>query len=136
MKGELLKRYTGKPEDDLAHAAGGDEGLDDLTSFGCLRGIRDRAIMLELRHKDGNIDSFPYAWLSRARFNPSEGIILSFGGETVTITGRNFNAEVRPNVRLFTALVRHRVAWIQESAGPTAFAAGRDSIVVELIHIK
>ena len=42
------------------------EALQDLGAFGWLRGVRDRAVMLELRQKDGGIVAFPYAWLERA----------------------------------------------------------------------
>ncbi len=55
------------------------------------------------------------AWLDLASFDPSEGITLGFGGRKVTIRGRNLQAEVRPNVRLFQALVRQRVPWLQEA---------------------
>ncbi len=79
--------------------------------------------MLELRHKDGSVSAFSYAWLERAEFDPSEGISLHFAGKTVLITGRYLNAEARPNVRLFAGIVRHRVPWIQEAGGPTAMVA-------------
>jgi hypothetical protein len=137
MSGELAKRYTvGKHAETELHAMEEAEDLDDLQAFGLLRGIRDQAIMLELRHKDGNIDAFPYAWLSKANFDPSEGITLRFGAETVKITGRNLNAEVRPNVRLFAAIVRHRVPYIQEADGPTLLSSHRQAIVVERITVK
>jgi hypothetical protein len=45
----------------------------DLGAFGFLRGVRDRAVMLELRWKDGSVVAFAYAWLERAGFDPSEG---------------------------------------------------------------
>ena len=69
-------------------------------------------------------------------FDPSEGITLHFGGETVKITGRNLNAEIRPNVRLFAAIVRHRVPWIQQADGATAMAAPKGSLVIEGIKIE
>ncbi len=62
------------------------EQLDDLGAFGWLRGVRDRAVMLELRRKDGNILAVGYAWLDKAEFNPSQGITLSLGGQTITHT--------------------------------------------------
>ncbi len=37
-----------------------DASADDLGSFGWLRGIRDRAIMLELRQKNGNVVAIGY----------------------------------------------------------------------------
>jgi hypothetical protein len=69
--------------------------------------------MLELR-RNGNIVALTYAWLDRAKFDPSEGITLRFGMEKVRIIGRNLNAEIRPNIRLLTGITRHRVPWVQE----------------------
>jgi hypothetical protein len=109
------------------------EGLDDLGAFGFLRGVHDRAIMLELKHKDGRVTAFGYAWLDHAEFDPSEGITLYFGGRTVKITGRNLNAQVRPNVRLLDALLRHRVPWIREADAPAVLEAGRNATVIEEI---
>ena len=138
MKDSLLHKYAGGRDKEAVEEARDEvEDLDDLQAFGLLRGIRDRAIMLELRHKDGNIDAFPYAWLSKASLDPSEGITLRFGAETVKITGRNLNAEARPNVRLFAAIVRHRVPWIQEADGPTMLSTHRQAVVVvERITVK
>jgi hypothetical protein len=39
------------------------EAPDDLGAFGWLRGVRDRALMLELRRKDDSVMAFAYAWL-------------------------------------------------------------------------
>lgn len=110
-----------------------EDGPSDLGAFGWLRGQHDRAPMLELRKKDGNIIAFPYTWLERAQFDPSDGILLKFGVEKVKITGRNLNAEVRPNVRLFAGIVRHRVPWIQEADQAAAMEASREATVVETI---
>jgi hypothetical protein len=91
-----------------------EDATDDLGCFGWLRGVRDRAVMLELRKKDGTIAAFSYAYLERADFDPSEGITLYVMGRTIRIKGRNLNGEARPQVRLFGGITRHRVPWIQE----------------------
>lgn len=39
------------------------EPVDDLGSFSLLRGVRDRALMLELRWKDGRVR----LWVARSR---------------------------------------------------------------------
>lgn len=133
----LLHKYTASrqapPEEKPADEG---ESLDNLGVCGLLRGIRDRALMLELRHKDGNVDVFPYAWLSRATFNPSEGFTLRFGSETVKITGRNLGAPIRSNMTLLNALVRHRLAWIQECDEPAALSAPRHAVVIDGISVK
>ena len=109
---------------------------DDDVGFGWLRSPRDRAVMLELRRRSGNITGLGYSWLERAEFDPSLGITLYFLGKTVKIIGSNLNAEVRANVRLFAGILRHRVTWIQEADQATAMRAGKEVTVVERIEVK
>lgn len=104
-----------------------------MGAFGWLRGQHERAPMLELRKKDGTIVAYPYAWLEKATFDPSEGILLKFGVEKLKIIGRNLNSELRPNVRLFAGIVRHRVPWLQEADQAHAMEAGRGAVVIEQI---
>jgi hypothetical protein len=113
-----------------------DELADDLGVFGWLRGVRDRAVMLELRRKNRSITALSYVLLERAEFDPSNGITLKFGGTTVRITGRNLNRQPAPHVRLFDGLVRHRVPWLQESSGAGLMEAGRDATVIERVEIE
>lgn len=128
----LLERYIGtqgarnseQPETDCA----------DCRAFGWLRGVRDFARMLELRRRDGNIVAVDYARLERAEFNPSEGITLTVGGQTIRIRGRNLNAEVRPSVRLFEGITRHRVPWIREADRSAGLQAGERETVVDAIE--
>ena len=112
-----------------------------VPAFGYLRGIRDRAITLEIRSKDGNTRWFPYSLMGACQFNPSEGILLKFSGDLiylVLIRGSNLDAPINDGQMNLTAagLQRHRVVWIREmpeediklvgDKGPTI-----DSIVVE-----
>ena len=91
--------------------------------------------MLEIRHKDGKISAFGYAWLDSAEFDPSEGIVLRFSGKTVKIVGRNLNGEVRPSIRLFDGIVRHRVPWIQEADGSSTLQVPQKATVIEEVKI-
>lgn len=119
MSDSLLNKYTRpqtEPDDPQFET-------EDLGSFGWLRGMRERATMLELRKKDGNITAIAYAWIEKIEFDPSEGITIHALGQQVKIQGRNLNAEVRPGVSLFQGLTRHRVPWVGEcsqnnAAGP------------------
>ena len=111
MSDSLLNKYTRpqtEPDDPQLET-------EDLGSFGWLRGMRERATMLELRKKDGNITAIGYAWIEKIAFNPSEGITIHALGQQVKIQGRNLNAEVRPGVSLFQGLTRHRISWVQET---------------------
>jgi hypothetical protein len=107
---------------------------DDFGAFGWLRGAHDRAVMLELRKKNGNILAVGYSWLEKAEFDPSEGITLFLGGQKITIKGRNLNAESDSRVRLFQGITRHRVPWIQEADQPRRLQASQTATVVEAIE--
>lgn len=137
MSDNVLQKYlSAKPSAVESSADLEVEGLDDLGAFGFLRGVHDRAIMLELRHRDGKISAVGYAWLSGAEFDPSEGITLNLGARQVKITGRNLNTEVRPNIRLFSAIIRHRVPWIQEADASTSIQVPKAGVLVDGIQIK
>ena len=110
------------------------ESVDDCGAFGWLRGIRESARMLELRKKDGNILAVGYGWLERVEFNPSEGITLSIVGRTIRIKGRHLNGEVRPSVRLFEGITRHRVSWLKEADEPESLEAGDEATVIDKIE--
>ncbi len=130
-----LDKYICRPKVDTPPA---DDEHDTIENWGVgwLRGMRETAIMLELRHRDGRMSAFNYVTLDRAEFDPSEGITLHFGGKTVKITGRNLNAEARPNVRLFNGLLRRRIPWIQVADEPTALGAAKGATVIEDVEIK
>lgn len=60
-------------------------------------------------------------------------IILHVHGEKIRIKGRNLNAEVRPEVRLFQGIARHRVAWVQEADRPGSLNGGERTTLIEEI---
>ena len=134
MTDKILQRYTRTDGNDSQPVTDDQAEVDDLGSFGWLRGIRDRAIMLELRQKDGNSVAVDYSWLRKVEFNPSVGITLHFGGDTlVKITGRNLNRPTRPNVQLLRGILAHRIPWIQEASEPDLLKAADDLTVIEEI---
>lgn len=111
------------------------EAMDNYHCFGYLRGARDRALMLQLRKRNGNVLALGYAWLEKAEFDPSEAITLHFVGRKVRILGRNLNAEVRPTIRLFDAITRHRVSWIAEADGEIRLLNSKEELVVLSIEL-
>lgn len=127
----VLKKFGIRPSEPVDPADA--DALADLGAFSWLRGVRDRAVMLELRKKNGNILAVGYAWLDKAEFDPSQGITLSLGGQKIVIRGRHLNSEVRPNVRLFQGICRHRVSWIQEADEPTIMEAQNQGVLVDAI---
>ncbi len=110
------------------------QGEDDLGCFGWLRGVRDRAIMLELRKKDGHALAIGYSWIERVELVPDEGITLHLPGRTVRIRGSRMNAEIRPTVRLFDGIIRHRVPWIREADRAELMQSGDGEVAVERIE--
>ncbi len=135
MNDEVIDRYLTRRPDAKAAPAAEKEPEDDLGAFGWLRGIRDRAVMLELRLKDGSVTALALHLLDRADFDPSEGITLNFAGTKVKITGRNLNAESPQGARLFDGIVRHRIAWIQEMDEPSVMDAAKEATVIEEIKM-
>lgn len=134
MIDSILGKHFGRQLDQGPDESEMDTDLpDNLGPFGWLRGARDRAVMLELRKKDGNVLAVGYAWLERAEYDPSVGITLHVGSKTVLVTGRNLNTELRPNLRLFQGLTRHRVPWIQEADSPTIIEFDGRGTLVEKI---
>lgn len=108
------------------------DAAEDHGCFGILRGQRERAVMLELRRRTGDVLAVGYGWIERIAYDPSEGITLHLGGQKVMIRGSNLNAEVRPNVRLFEGLTRHRVTWVRESVPRLGVSAPRWPSIEEI----
>ncbi len=131
MIDKILKKYA-EPEQAGAGARAEEaDPPDDLGSFGWLRGVKDRALMLELRKRNGNITAVGYAWLEKAEFDPSDGITLYVSGQQYRIRGRNLNADLGGRARLFQGILRHRVPWIQEADESVAAHVDRGATIVE-----
>jgi hypothetical protein len=114
----LAELRSGKKPAESTEEAGlpNDEESKDK-AFSMVSADRLQKVMLELRFKTDDADAFPYSYLTRARFNPSTGILLRFLECEVKITGRN----LRP---LYSGLVAQRVAFIQEKDEMYAEAEG------------
>lgn len=136
MNDNVLKQFSPRSAAAAVRPDAEPEAVDDFVAFGYLRGVRERALMLELRKKDGGVTALGYGWLEKVTYDPSGIITLQFGKDVVKLVGRNLNAEVRPNVRLLDGLMRHKVPWIQESGGAAAMTAAKDAVVIELIEFE
>lgn len=135
MSDNLLERYMGKRPESSPTGVQETEGLEEFGAFGWLRGIRDRAIMLEIRHRDGRITAFGYAWLDLVEYDPSEGITLRFSGKSVKIIGSHLNTEIRSNIRLLDGIIRQRVPWIAEMSGASFSPTSRGEPQIEEIQV-
>jgi hypothetical protein len=134
MSDSVFNRYKAKIGDDPQ--PGEPEAADDFVAFGWLRGIRERAVMLELRHRDGSSTAFGYTWLEKAAFDPSEGITLYFAGKKVRIIGRNLNGEISPLARLYHGILRQRVPWIQQADLSATITASDKNCLIETFDFK
>ena len=107
--------------------------------FGFLRGVRDRALMLEFqREKEGDSVAFPYSWLGPSHYHPSRGILLVFTGDEtfgVRIRGRNLNMPIEGISLYDRGILRHRVTFIREVHGADSHGADKNECVVERIEI-
>jgi hypothetical protein len=92
---------------------------ESCPAFGYLRGMHERAQMVEFRFRNGNSLWCPYAWLGPWHYNPSVGVLLKFTGDVVTlvlICGSNLNAKVNGGAMNLTdrGFQRHRVTFVRE----------------------
>jgi hypothetical protein len=124
----LDEEETGKEETDEQSCA----------SFGFLRGVRDRALALELRFADGNSEWLSYSCLVSWRFNPSVGLLLKFTGDIVTlvlIRGSNLAVLVNDSVDLPHGIQRHRIMWVREMEKAEAQKVGQTGPTVDRIEV-
>ncbi len=125
---DRLRRAS--PADDDPDAA------DDLGAFGFLRGVKERAVVLDLRFRTGTRVAFPYTLLERVSFDPSDGISLRFLGATVTVRGRNLARLTAAGVSLLDALHRHRVPWLAETDELRAAVKPADAVVITGLELR
>jgi hypothetical protein len=134
----------------LASAAGrGTKELDwakieaeeeSCRAFGYLRGLRERALAVEFRYRDGNSDWFPYSWLGPWRYNPSVGLLLKFTGDVVTLVlihGSNLDALTNEQSVNLTdrGLQRHRITFVREMDEEELRKAGEGEPMIDRIEV-
>ena len=133
--GSILQKYAARTGAD-GETASESEIIDDLGAFGWTRGPRDRAIMLELRKRSGNVLAIGYGWLERIEFDPSEGITLFASGQKYRIKGLHLNREIRDGIALFDGICRHKVPWLREADRADILAAkDKSATVIESIEV-
>jgi hypothetical protein len=130
-----LQKYATRFSENAETAATSDaEGTEDLGALGFLRGTSDKAEMLELRKKTGNVRAIGYGWIQKVDFDPSAGLTLYAGDEKIRIRGRNLNGIARQQTSLLGGIIRHRVPWIMESDQSATLQADKSAVVVEAIE--
>ena len=86
------------------------------------------ALMLDVRLRDGSIESFDYGHLGRSRYAPQGKFLLRFGKVEIIAEGRNL-------LRLYTAVTEHRARFIQEGTDAEQDLKPEDAVHVERITI-
>ena len=104
-----------------------EDATESQTAFGCMRGgPKERALMLELRLRNGNIRAIPYSYIEAVHFDPSEGITLHVGDRPIRIRGRHLNTGESPDEQLFSSICRNRVLWAREGDRTANIGAGHN----------
>lgn len=132
MSDSLIDRYTKRP---ATNVVPDEENAvpEDLGCFGWLRGVRDRALMLELRKADGHILAVGYAWIERIELVPEEGLTLHLPGRKIRIKGSGLNSDTGNSARLFDGLIRQRVPWVRESDRAEQLRQDHGPVTIESI---
>ena len=139
QKNSVLSSFrSAKETANETDAVGNEE--DACPAFGYLRGIRDRALALQLRYRNGNSDWFSYSLLGSWRYNPSVGILLKFSGYVVSlvlIRGSNLDALVNKNSMNLTdrGIQRHRVTWVREMEEDELGKAGNGEPTIDRFEV-
>ena len=120
---------------------GEDDNVEDsCAAFGYLRGIRERADVIEIRFLSGNSVWFPYHWLGEWKFNPSDGLLLKFSGDlvyVVLIRGSNLNRPLADTTTNLTTsgLQRHRIVWMREMSEEEVRHVGESGPTIDSIEV-
>ena len=134
---EALRTQARKPNRTSSVDPETDE--DECAAFGFLRGVKDRALNLELRFQSGNRMMLSYAWLGTVQFNPSHGILVKFSGDLiylVLIEGSHLNSMLAGGITLFDrGLHRHRVIWVREMSRGDQERAEKGEAIIERIQV-
>jgi hypothetical protein len=137
MSDRILPRYAaGRQHTAKFEEPANDDAIDDLGCFAWLRGMRERAPMLEFRRKDGRSVAYDYSLLRKVEFDPSEGITLHIDEEKIRIIGRNLDDESRPGIQLLRGIHYRRVPWVRELDEDELFKAPEATTVIERFDFK
>ena len=131
VKQLLQQHQSAQPAD-----AGDPEAVEDQGAYGVVRAVRERAIMVELRKRDGTVLAVPYALVEQVRYSPDSGITIHACGREFRIAGQHLNpaGPSFSKLGLFNGLCRHRVAWIAEAAHGAVALADSHAAMVDTVE--
>lgn len=117
MKSSFVEKLRGEAE----------ENEQQSKFFGFEPQPSSRALMFELRTRDGKRSALPYSYVTRADFSPSDGIEIYVSNVVVTIKGRALED-------VFSYFLQNRLMWVREDSSGTDI--GEDGVFVERLEIK
>ena len=118
MKSSFVERLKSQTEQ-------GAEGENQY--FGFDRQDNGRALMFELRTRDGRRSALPYSYLTRADFDPEKGIEICVSNVVILVHGRDLEV-------VYSYLLQNRLTWIREDSAGTDI--GDDGVFVERLEVK
>ena len=86
-----------------------------------------RALMFELRTRDGRRSALPYSYLTRADFDPEKGIEIYVSNVVVLVKGRDLE-------NIYHYLLQNRLTWVKEDASGSDI--GEDGVFVESLETR
>lgn len=95
--------------------------------FGFDRQENGRALMFELRTRDGKRSAHPYSYMNRADFDPNGGIEIFVSNAVILIKGRGLEA-------IFAYLLQNRLTWVREDS--SGMDTEDETVFVEGIEVK
>jgi hypothetical protein len=113
---------------------------ESCPAFGYLRGIKDRALAVEFRLRDGNSEWYSYSLLASWQHNPSAGLLLKFTGDVVTLVlihGSNLGAVLPERGINLTdrGLQRQRITFVREMDDAELRRSGRGEPTIDCIEV-
>lgn len=103
-----------------------------------IRGVRERALALDLRFADGKSDWLPCICLVSWQFYHSLELLLKFTGDVVMlvlIRGSNLGPLVNRSVNLPHGIQRHRIMWVREMDKAEAKKVGESGPTIDKIEV-
>ncbi len=104
------------------------EQQDDFKFFGIEPQNTGRALLFELRFRSGRRLGFPYSYLTKLDFEPSEGITIYASDVVILVKGRNLDV-------VFNYLLQNRLTYIREDETGTDTSSEGETFI-ESIEIK
>jgi len=100
---------------------------EEMKFFGFDPQANGRALMFELRTRDGKRSAHPYSYLTRADFDPETGIEIYVSNVVVVVKGRALED-------IYFYLVQNRLTWVREDFSGRDIGEG--GVFVESLEVK